>query len=88
MTRAVKIVLLSAVLPVLFFAAASIPVELIGCRARGLVVALIAMLGGLLGVAAMVKAVIDRARGKTNSFLWVVCALILVVPTAFLALFG
>ena len=86
MTRFAKHLLIPLFLPVLFFAWAALPVELFGCRNRGLIAALLALAGALLGVAAAGMAIKDKLRGDADSFLWMVSALILAIPAAFIVL--
>ena len=69
-----------------FFVIAALPVDLFGCRNRGLIAALIANAGGLAGVVAAVRAVIDKACGEKDSHLWVTSALIFAVPAIFIVL--
>ena len=70
-----KHILFPASVTILFFTIASIPVDLFGCRNRGMIAALIALAGGLFGLAAAVRAVIGKARGERDSHLWVTSAL-------------
>jgi len=69
MGKITRHILLPAALPAAFWAIASLPVELLGCRVRGLAAALVALVAGLLGVAAAVKALSGRMRGDENSVL-------------------
>jgi hypothetical protein len=79
-------ILIPATLPVAFWGIASLPVEVLGCRGRGLAAALVAIAAGILGVAAAVKALVGRMRGDPNSFLWMASALILAIPAVLIAL--
>jgi hypothetical protein len=87
MTKTTKHVIIPAILPAIFLVVASVPVELIGCRNRGLIAALVALAAGILGVAAAVKALMDRVRGDSHSSWWIASALILAIP-AFLIVFN
>lgn len=81
MSKATKHFALPAIGPTLFFAAASVPVEVLGCRNRGLIAALLAIVSGILGILAAVRALAGRARGDDpDASLWMVSALILAVP--------
>ena len=42
----------------------------------------------VLGIAAVVGALLGRVRGDTNSSLWVASALILAIPAVFIVLFA
>ncbi len=84
MKKIIKHITIPLVLPGIFFIVASVPVELLGCRNRGLIAAVLALAGGILGVVAAVKAIIDRVRGDT---VWgIISALILAIPAIFIVL--
>jgi len=72
-------VIIPSLLPIAFFAVAATPVEVLGCRNRGLLALLIAFVSVLAGLAAAVRAVQGR-RGEADSSRWVVSALILAIP--------
>jgi hypothetical protein len=73
-------VVVPAIMPALFFTVAALPVEMIGCRTRGLLALAVAFVSMLSGVAAAVMAVRGRVNGDPRSVWWVVTALILTVP--------
>jgi hypothetical protein len=73
-------VVFPAVMPALFFTVAAIPVEMVGCRMRGLLALSVAFVSMLSGVAAAVMTVRGRVKGDPRSTWWVVTALILAVP--------
>jgi len=79
-------ILIPALVTAVFFFIVSLPVELLGCRNRGLVAVIIAIVTGLVGIAAAVKALIDKVRGDSNSYLWMTSALILAIPSIFIVL--
>ena len=81
-----KHAVIPAILPLIFFAIASLPVELLGCRNRGLLAVIVAIAAGVLGIAAAVKALIGRVREDANSSFWMVSALILAIPAIFIVL--
>lgn len=75
-------------MPVLFFAVASTPVEVLGCLVRGAIALLITLISGL---AALVAAIIGakegaivgvkgRVRHDKNRIWWVISTVILVIP--------
>ena len=72
--------LVPAIMPVLFFAVALSPVELLGCRTRGLVALFIAFMSGLAGLGAAVMALKGRRKGEAGSERWIVTTLILTIP--------
>jgi hypothetical protein len=72
--------ILPAIVPALFFVVAATPVELLGCRTRGLVAVMIALVGALAGLGAAIMGVMGRRRGDPDTGLWVVSSLILAIP--------
>jgi hypothetical protein len=73
-------ILIPSLLPIAFFTVAATPVEVLGCRNRGLLALLIVFVSVLAGLAAAVRAVQGRRRGEADSGRWVVSALILAIP--------
>jgi len=67
-------------MPVLFFAVASTPVEVLGCFVRGLIAMLIALISGLAALATVIIGAKGRVRHDKNSTWWVLSTLILVIP--------
>jgi len=86
MKKSIKHVMIPATVPVIFFIIASLPVELLGCRNRGLIAAFVAIAAGVLGIVAAVRAIMGKVRGDANSSLWMASALILAIPTVFIVL--
>lgn len=84
--RLMRHVVAPAVVPALFFAVAAMPVDVLGCRTRGLLAVSVAMLGALAALGAALKAVFDRARGRPLSGWWVASALVLSAPAAYVAI--
>jgi hypothetical protein len=72
--------IIPSLLPIAFFAIAATPVEVLGCRNRGLLALLIAFVSVLVGIVAAVRAVQGRRRGEAESVRWVATALILAIP--------
>jgi hypothetical protein len=75
-------ILLPAVLNALFFAVALSPVELLGCRARGLLAFLLALVSGIAGTVAAFVALKKRVKGEEGSEKWIVITLALAIPVA------
>ena len=73
-------VILPSLAPLLFFAVATTPVELLGCRTRGLLAVSIALASVLAGLGAAIMAIKGRLKGDPQSHWWVGSALILAVP--------
>lgn len=73
-------ILIPAVTPLLFFVVAATPVEVLGCRTRGLLAFAIALASVLAGLGAAIMAVWGRLRGAPNTHWWAVSALVLAIP--------
>ena len=70
-------------MPAAFFVIASMSVEVLGCRARGLIALLIALFSGLAALGAAIIAIIaakGRIRGDIYAIWWVASSLILTLP--------
>ncbi len=80
MKRIVYHVIIPAIMPAVFFVIASIPVDVLGCRTRGLIALLIALLSGLAALGAAIIAAKGRTRGDTYAIWWVASSLILTLP--------
>jgi branched-subunit amino acid ABC-type transport system permease component len=80
-------VLIPLAVPLAFFMVAATPVELLGCRTRGLIAVGIALAGALTGLACAVKGLIDRVKGKPASGWWIISTLILALPAFYIVLF-
>jgi len=80
MTRLQRHLILPALAPLLFFGVALSPVSWLGCRNRGLLAVLIALLAALLGVAAAGRALYGRLKGETETAWWALTALLLALP--------
>ena len=80
MTPIVRFLALPTLVPLLFFAVAATPVDLLGCRNRGLVAVSIALAGAMGSLGAAVMGLRGRIRQDPNSWRWVVSALVLAVP--------
>ena len=76
----IRHILYPAIASVLFFAVATTPVDVLGCRIRGLIAFAIALLSVLAGVGAAVMALQSRLRGDRHSYWWVASALVLTIP--------
>jgi hypothetical protein len=64
----------------LFLLVVVMPVELIGCRNRGLIAVTMALVGALSALGAMIKGGMGRIRHDPNATWWVTSALILMIP--------
>jgi hypothetical protein len=86
MKKFTKHVLIPATVSLIFFTIASLPVEFLGCRNRGLIAAFFALVAGILGIVAAVRALMGKMRGDVNSYLWMTSALIIAIPAIFIVL--
>jgi len=68
------------------FVIAMLPVELLGCRNRGLIAAVVAVVAGIAGIFSAVKALMGKIRGDAKSFLWMASALIFAVPAIYIVI--
>jgi len=73
-------IILPFLAPLLFFAVAATPVEVLGCRTRGLLAFAIALVSVLAGLAAAIMAIKGRLRGDSHTHWWIGSALILAIP--------
>jgi hypothetical protein len=69
-----------ALMLLLFFAVALSPVNLLGCRTRGMLALVIALACGISAVFAAIKALKSRLRGDSDSQWWMITTLILTIP--------
>lgn len=68
----------------IFFLVAATPVELLGCRNRGLIAVGIALACGLTGLATAIKGLAGKIRGHQGSGWWMASTLILAIPAAYI----
>ena len=80
MNPVIRHILLPAVAPILFFAVAMTPVDLLGCRTRGLLAFAIALVSVLGGLGAAIIAIKGRLRGEQHTHWWIASALVLAIP--------
>lgn len=84
MSREAKHIVIPLTLIAIFFLAAAAPVELLGCRNRGLIAAGIALACGLTGIATAIRGLAGKLRGQQGSECWMVSTLILAIPAAYI----
>jgi hypothetical protein len=80
MSPLLRHILIPAVVPALFFVVAATPVDVLGCRTRGLLAFVIALAGVLAGLGAAIMAVRGRLRNEPGTPWWVASALVLAIP--------
>jgi hypothetical protein len=86
--RIFRHILLPAFAPVLFLVVATTPVDVLGCRNRGLMAIAIAFLSVLAGLGAALAGVRGRMRGDPAANWWATSALVLAIPAVLLILFA
>jgi ABC-type amino acid transport system permease subunit len=69
-----------AIMPAVFFRIATTPVEILGCRTRGLIALLIAFVSGLAALGTAMVSAKRRKRGDPSAIWWVASGLILAIP--------
>lgn len=77
---AIRHFLVPAIMPVLFFSVALSPVDLLGCRTRGLIAFSLALVSGLAAIGTAVMALKGRVKGEAGSETWILTTLILTIP--------
>ncbi|MCG6533553.1 MAG: hypothetical protein L7F78_02445 [Syntrophales bacterium LBB04] len=86
--RIYRHILLPAVAPLLFLVVATTPVDVLGCRNRGLLAVAIALLSVLAGLGAAIVGARGRMKGKPDANWWATTALILAIPAVLLIVFA
>jgi len=86
--RILRHILLPALAPILFLVIATTPVDVLGCRNRGLLAIAIVLLSVIAGLGLAVAGVRGRMRGDPAANWWATSALILAVPAVLLILFA
>ena len=85
--KSCRYVLIPTLLPVIFIIVAATPVAVLGCQLRGLLAAGIALTGGLLGLATVIRGLIDKIRNRPGSDWWLLSTMILARPAVYIVLF-
>jgi len=86
--RIFRHILLPAFAPILFLVVATTPVDVLGCRNRGLLAIAVALLSVIAGLGSAAAGVKGRMRGDPAANWWATSALILAVPAVLLILFA
>jgi hypothetical protein len=80
MNRFTRHITFPVILPLIFFAVGFSPVEVLGCRNRGLLALAISFISGLLSLGAAFMGIKERTQNISGSHWWVISALILAIP--------
>jgi len=67
-------------MPAIFFRVAFSSVEVLGCRIRGLLALMIALLSGLAALSAAGIGMKGRLRNDRNALWWLLSSLVLTIP--------
>jgi len=86
--RIFRHILLPAFAPVLFLVIATTPVDVLGCRNRGLLAVAVAFISVLAGLGSAVAGVRGRMKGDPAANWWATSALVLAIPAVLLILFA
>lgn len=73
-------ILLPAILLLIFFMIALSPVEVLGCRNRGLLALAVSLISGLSALGTAIIGVKGRIRGDSKAIWWVLSTLVLTIP--------
>jgi len=80
MKRIIYHILIPAIMPVVFFRIALLPVEVLGCRTRGLSALLITFISVLAALGAAIMAARGRMQGDGSALWWAASSIILTIP--------
>jgi hypothetical protein len=84
MSREAKHIVIPLALIAIFFLVAATPVDLLGCRNRGMIAVGLALACGLTGIATAIKALAGKVRRHQGSEWWMASTLILAIPAAYI----
>jgi hypothetical protein len=80
MTLIQRHILLPSIAPLLFFAVAVTPVQVLGCRTRGLLALAIAFISVLGALGLAFRALKGRMQGDPDTKWWIISSVILAIP--------
>ena len=80
MRKMIYYILGPTIMPLIFFRIATTPVEILGCRTRGLIAVSIAFISGLAALGAAIVSAKRRKREDPSGIWWVASSLILAIP--------
>jgi hypothetical protein len=87
MKRVIYHLLLPVFLPVVFFRVATTPVEVLGCRTRGLIAVSIALVSGMAALGIAIRGAKGEPSRNIHAIWWISSSFILAIPViAFLIL--
>ncbi len=80
MKRVAYHIIIPAIMLIVFFMIATTPVGVLGCRTRGLMALMTALISGLAALTTTIMAAKRRSRGDIYSIWWLISSVILVMP--------
>ncbi len=80
MNPIIRFLALPALVPSFFSVVVPTPVELLGCRNRGLLAVMIALAGALAALGAAIMGTKGRIQRDPKAHWWVISALVLAIP--------
>jgi hypothetical protein len=80
MSRFSRHVMIPAIVPLLFFAIALTPVDVLGCRNRGLLALLVSLISGFSAIGTAIVGLKGRIRGDSTAVWWILSTLVLTIP--------
>lgn len=81
-------VMFPAILSIIFFINAALPVTVLGCANRGLVAIIIALISGIAALVTAIIAMKIRMSGESESTCWIISTLIFTIPVIALIILG
>jgi len=80
MNRLISYILIPSIMPALFFLIALSPIEVLGCRTRGLLALLVAFASAIAALVTAITGARGRMKGDPNARRWMISTLVLVIP--------
>ncbi|HVO75638.1 MAG TPA: hypothetical protein VMT35_16525 [Ignavibacteriaceae bacterium] len=84
MNKASKYIILSSILPIIFFINAAVPAFVLGCPTRGLIAAVIAVVCVCLALFSAIKGVLSEIEAAQGGEVWILSCIILALPAFYI----
>jgi len=84
--KSITHIILSSILPLIFFINVLVPVTVLGCYTRGMIAAVIALLSALLALFAAIKGAMIKLKSIEESKIWILSSFILAVPAIYIVI--
>jgi hypothetical protein len=81
-------IILPLIISIAFFVNAFTPVEVLGCRTRGIVAIIITFISAILALSFAIIALKRKLQKDENSYWWIISSLILTIPIIALLIFA